>query len=128
MNQAPHIILSREPILDRPAIFDPEEGAEVVFNGVVRAQESDRKLSGIEYTAFEPMAEKMLAELVAETRDSSELHQVFIQHRLGFVKVGEISITIRVRSKHSSCAFELCHLYLRKIKTSVPIWKHPILF
>jgi molybdopterin synthase catalytic subunit len=51
---------------------------------------------------------------------------VEIQHRLGFVTNNEPSIIIRVKTRHSAEAFDLCRWYLKEIKTTVPIWKKPI--
>jgi molybdopterin synthase catalytic subunit len=72
------------------------------------------------------MAERMLAELIEHgTRDHGP-HEVFIQHRLGFVAAEQPSILIRVRTKHSAAAFDLCRWYLAEVKTRVPIWKRPV--
>ena len=49
-----------------------------------------------------------------------------IHHRLGFVPVGEAGILIRIQTAHSAEAYELSREYLRRIKTSVPIWKRPV--
>jgi molybdopterin synthase catalytic subunit len=53
-------------------------------------------------------------------------HRVFIQHRLGFVAALEPSLLLRVHTKHSAAAFEICQWYLKEIKTTVPIWKKPV--
>ncbi len=119
-------LLAPDPIPDATPTFSPGLGAEARFLGVVRELENGRPISGIEYSAYLPMAEKQLAELVATTRSSREDHEVFIQHRLGFVAAGEPSILIRVRTRHSAAAFELCRHYLAEIKTRVPIWKKPV--
>jgi molybdopterin synthase catalytic subunit len=42
------------------------------------------------------------------------------------VAAEEPSIVIRVRTKHSAEAFDLCRWYLKAIKTRVPIWKKPV--
>ncbi|MDZ4286968.1 MAG: molybdenum cofactor biosynthesis protein MoaE [Prosthecobacter sp.] len=119
-------ILSTEPITDDIPAFAPGEGAEARFLGVVMDQEDGRIISGIEYSAYLPMAEKVLEDLLAKARAASPSHRVFVQHRLGFVAAAEPSILIRVRTRHSAEAFDLCHWYLREIKTGVPIWKKPI--
>ncbi len=108
--------------------FDPSgaTGADVQFLGTVRGEEGGRAISGIEYTAYLPMAEKLLANLRAEAEDKFGPHPVRIHHRLGFVPAGEPSIVIRVATKHSPLAFEICAWYLRAIKTTVPIWKDPV--
>jgi molybdopterin synthase catalytic subunit len=87
----------------------------------VRGSEDGQSIRGIDYSAYEPMALKMLQDLVAEAQGSG--HEVFIQHRLGPVAVGEPSVILSVRSKHSAAAFAACQHYLAELKTRVPIWK-----
>lgn len=119
-------LLSTDPIPDQTAPFPPGVGAEVRFLGVVRGQEEGQPISGIEYSAYQPMAEKMLADLLARGQAGHGNHEVFIQHRLGFVAAEEPSIVIHVRTKHSAEAFDLCRWYLKEVKTTVPIWKKPL--
>lgn len=122
----PVVILSEEPIETAPAAFEAGEGAETQFLGVVRGSEDGRVITGIDYSAYRPMAEKVLHELTERAQREHGAHRVFIQHRLGFVAAEEPSIIIRVRTKHSAEAFDLCRWYLKEIKTSVPIWKRPV--
>ena len=123
----PVFILSEEPIQPAPTVFKSGEGAEAQFLGVVRDMEDGKPISGIDYTAYLPMAEKMLHELVERGQREHGPHRVFIQHRLGFVAAGQPSILIRVRTKHSAESFDLCRWYLQEIKTAVPIWKRAVL-
>lgn len=119
--------LTFDPIVPGPAVFDDGQGAEVQFLGTVRGEEESRPISGIEYTAYEPMAAKVLAELVERGhREHATTHAVEILHRLGFVAAREPSLLIRIRTRHSVEAFELCRWYLHEIKTKAPIWKRPV--
>lgn len=121
------IALTTEPIAAEALAFAPDEGAEAQFLGVVREIEDARPISGIEYTAYEPMALRMLLDLPARAAESCAApHHAIIRHRLGYVPAREPSILIRVRAKHSAEAFDLCRWYLREIKTAVPIWKRPV--
>jgi len=122
----PVVILSEEPIQIAQTVFKAGEGSEAQFLGVVRGMEDDRAISGIDYSAYLPMAEKMLEDLVARGQREHGPHRVFIQHRLGFVAAEQPSIVIRVRTKHSAESFELCSWYLKEIKTRVPIWKRAV--
>ena len=122
----PVLILSEEPIQTAQTVFKSGEGAEVQFLGVVRGEEDGKVISGIDYSAYLPMAEKMLSELADRGAREHGPHRLFIQHRLGFVAAEQPSIVIRVRTKHSAEAFELCRWYLKEIKTCVPIWKKPV--
>ena len=119
-------LLSPEPITPDAPSFAPGEGAEVQFLGVVRGEEDGKPISGIDYTAYLPMAEKMLRELIGRGEHDHGAHRVFIQHRLGFVANEEPSIIIRVQTRHSAEAFDICRWYLKEIKTSVPIWKKAV--
>ena len=90
-------ILSEEPIQTATTVFKAGEGAEAQFLGVVRGMEDGKTISGIEYTAYLPMAEKMLNDLVERGEREHGPHRVFIQHRLGFVAAEVPSIIIKVR-------------------------------
>lgn len=126
MSEKPRVILSEAPIVPGNTRFLPDEGAEAQFLGVVREDEAGTRLAGIEYSAFESMARKVLEELLNEAASAFGPHRVVIQHRLGFVPVGLPSILIQVCTKHSKEAFDLCYWYLKRIKSSVPIWKKPV--
>ena len=121
------ITMSSEPILPVPAPeFANDEGAECQFLGTVRGEEDGRPITGIDYTAYWPMADRELEKLCERGQQEQGPHRVEIQHRLGFVANREPSIAIRVKTKHSGLSFDFCRWYLKEIKTSVPIWKKPI--
>ncbi|MCA1962732.1 MAG: molybdenum cofactor biosynthesis protein MoaE [Prosthecobacter sp.] len=120
-----HLSTDPIPTAEMPP-FAPGQGAEVRFLGTVRGLEEGRPISGIDYTAYLPMAERVLDRLLREGQEKHGPHEVFIQHRLGFVAAEEPSILIRVRTRHSAEAFDLCRWYLREVKTQVPIWKRPL--
>ncbi len=119
-------LLSEDVITPGASSFAPGEGAEVQFLGVVRGEEDGRPIRGIDYTAYQPMAEKMLRDLIARGTADHGPHRVFIQHRLGFVASEEPSIVIRVHTRHSAEAFDLCRWYLKEIKARVPVWKRAV--
>jgi molybdopterin synthase catalytic subunit len=119
----PQFLLSTAPITAAAIDFASEEGAEAQFLGAVRGSEDGRPIAGIDYTAYLPMAEKMLHDVAARALAQHGQHRVFIQHRLGFVATRQPSILIRVWTKHSAQSFDLCRWYLQEIKTTVPIWK-----
>jgi molybdopterin synthase catalytic subunit len=121
------ICLTHDPITDPAAPFAEGQGAEACFLGVVRGVEDGRAITGIDYSAYEAMAGPMMASLYDHARQvHAAEHEVYIRHRLGFVAAGLPSIVIRVRTKHSAAAFDLCRWYLAEIKTTVPIWKRPV--
>lgn len=111
------------PIEPVKSVFADGEGAECQFLGTVRGEEGDRPISGIEYSAYRPMADAELERICQRAQREHGPHRVEILHRLGFVPAREPSVLIRVQTKHSSLGFDVCRWYLKEIKAGVPIWK-----
>ncbi len=120
--------ISDETVAAVEARLDPSpvHGADLRFHGVVRDLEEDRKISGIDYSFYEAMAERELNRIGEAMISEFPEHRAVIHHQIGFVSVGVASILIRVQTAHSAEAFEICREYLKRIKTTVPIWKKPI--
>ena len=72
------------------------------------------------------MAEKMLEDLVLETKRRWPVDEVRILHRIGTLEVGEAAVAITVSSAHRAEAFEACRFVIEEIKKRVPIWKKEI--
>lgn len=119
------IQITREPLDTAGLSFSATEGAVVDFFGVVRLIENDRKIEGIEYEAFEAMAERQLLLVADEARKRYDLASVIIHHRIGFVPAGEASLFVRVTARHRRAAFEGSSHIVERLKQTVPIWKHP---
>jgi len=97
-------------------------GALVTFAGTVRDNSLGKRVVGIEYTAYEPLALSELRRIAHQT-EQSRLCACAIAHRLGPVPIGQASVFIAVASAHRQEAFEACRSAIETIKTSVPIWK-----
>lgn len=100
-----------------------EDGAVVVFDGIVRNNTRGRRTLHLDYEAYEEMAAKQMAELAREARAKFGVRQVTIVHRLGRLLVGETSVLIVVASAHRGQAFEACRWVIDTLKKTVPIWK-----
>jgi molybdopterin synthase catalytic subunit len=126
-NKINHASVSPLPIKrDEVKLLNKEDGAEVMFLGIVREIEDGKQILGIDYQCYEEMTEASLQHLEQESNQYFPKHTFFIQHRIGFVAAGEPSVIIAVTAKHSSDAFEICQYLLARIKKEVPIWKHPV--
>jgi molybdopterin synthase catalytic subunit len=119
------IRITRKPLDTAGLSFSPTEGAVVDFFGVVRSIENDRMIEGIEYEAFEAMAERQLVLIADEARNRYDLVSVIIHHRIGFVPAGEASLFVRATARHRRAAFEGTSHIVERLKQAVPIWKHP---
>jgi molybdopterin synthase catalytic subunit len=120
------IRISKQSLDTADLRFSRTEGAVVDFFGVVRTVENERLIDGIEYEAFETMAERQLALIANEAKDRYGLASVIIHHRIGFVPAGEASLFVRVTARHRRAAFEGSSQIIERLKQAVPIWKHPV--
>lgn len=120
--------VSSRPVTEVESALVPStiHGAVLRFHGVVRDQEDDREISGIEYSHYDDMAENELRKIGEAMMTDYPDHLALVHHVTGFVPAGEASILIRVQTPHSAAAFEICREYLRRIKETVPIWKKPV--
>ena len=105
------------------AVADPGAGAIVTFTGVVRDNGRGRPVSALDYEAYAPAAEKMLAQVADEIDAKWGLKRVAIIHRVGLLPVGEASVVISVSSPHREAAFEAALYAIERLKEIVPIWK-----
>ncbi len=100
-----------------------DDGAVVVFDGIVRNHTRGRRTLHLDYEAYEEMALKQMRELGLKARERFSVRQVTMLHRLGRLEIGETSVLIVVASAHRSAAFEACRWLIDTLKQTVPIWK-----
>ncbi len=104
-------------------VIGDSNGAVVTFLGTTRNVTRDRKVLYLEYEAYRPMADKMLAEIAAEMKRKWPVEDVAIAHRLGRLEIGETSLVVAVAAGHRKEAFAACQYSVVRIKQIVPIWK-----
>jgi MoaE-MoaD fusion protein len=104
-------------------IKSAEDGAAVVFEGVVRNQTRARKTLYLDYEAYEEMALRQMEGLAGQALAQFEVRDVALVHRLGRLEIGETSVLIVVASAHRVAAFEACRWLIDTLKQTVPIWK-----
>lgn len=105
---------------------DARDGASVEFVGYVRADDHGRRIAALDYEAHAPMAERVIARVIAEAKRRWTLHHVHLRHRLGRVAAGEASIVISVHAPHRAEAFAACRFLIDTIKQDAPIWKREV--
>jgi molybdopterin synthase catalytic subunit len=104
-------------------VAHPGAGAVVTFIGTVRDHGRGQAVTHLEYEAYAPAAEAMLARIGEEIARRWETDHVAIAHRVGSLTVGEASVVISVASPHRDAAFDACRYAIERIKEIVPIWK-----
>ena len=93
-----------------------ECGAVVLFMGTVREMTAGKQTVALDYEAYPEMADQMMQQLI-------DVHGIAIEHRVGHLTLGEISVAIAVSSAHRGEAFEAGRFLIDRLKEIVPIWK-----
>src|SRR4051794_40382081 len=96
-------------ILDEIVTFlsFPEHGAQILFTGVVRDHNLGKRVLAVSYDAFAPLAEKTFQEICVEIKSKWGADiKLAIVHRVGRLKVGELSVAIGVGSCHRDEAYQ----------------------
>lgn len=100
-----------------------EDGASLVFEGIVRNQTRGRKTLYLDYEAYDEMALQEMHSLASQVLRQFPIRDVAIVHRLGRLEIGETSVLIAVASAHRAAAFDACRWLIDTLKKTVPIWK-----
>jgi len=100
-----------------------EDGALLLFLGVVRNHNEGRYVAGLEYEAYAEMGEGVLEEIAEEARERSGSDRILIHHRVGVLSVGEVSTVIAVATPHRGEAYEASRYIIEEIKKRLPVWK-----
>jgi molybdopterin synthase catalytic subunit len=100
------------------------DGAVASFIGLVRDHNQGRRVSFLDYEAYEPLAVRALGRIVDEIRQAWPDTCIGVHHRTGRIDIGEASIIIVAVSPHRANAFAACRYMIERVKQIVPIWKH----
>ncbi len=122
----PYVRIVHERIVTHdivPPLERPEDGAIVIFDGIVRNHSRGRPTRYLEYEAYEEMALKMMEELAQQALEKFPVRDIALVHRLGHLEIGESSVLIAVYSAHRAAAFEACRWLIDILKKTVPIYK-----
>ena len=118
--------LVRAPIDPMSIIRDVSNrrnGAMLLFLGAVRQVNDGRDVTGIDYAAYEAMAQRELDAIVVEASEKFATPDVAVQHRLGELGVEEVSVAIAVGHAHRDAAYAVSRFVIEELKRRVPIWK-----
>lgn len=98
-------------------------GAALLFIGTVREVNDGREVTGIEYSAYEAMAERELDAIVREACALAATEHVVVEHRIGALGLGDASVAIAVGHPHRGPAYEASRYIIEELKKRLPIWK-----
>ena len=112
-----------DPIAVIRTVSSPGNGAVLLFLGAVRQVNEGRDVTGIDYAAYEAMAQRELEAIVTEASAKFGTPDVAVQHRLGELGVEEVSVAIAVGHPHRDGAYSVSRFVIEELKRRVPIWK-----
>ncbi|WP_288530348.1 molybdenum cofactor biosynthesis protein MoaE [uncultured Secundilactobacillus sp.] len=119
-----YLKISESPI-DVQSLYDrlkdAQYGGIVTFVGTVRQWTGDVETQFIEYSAYQPMAERQLEKITAPIEAKGA--RVVIAHRLGRLELTDEAVFVGVAAGHRAEAFEWCQYLIDTLKQDVPIWK-----
>jgi len=98
-------------------------GATAIFVGNVRSSNEGRPVTGIEYSAYDEMAEREMESILSEAGKKFGVADASIEHRLGTLRVGEASIGVAVAHPHRGAALDALRYIVDETKRRAPIWK-----
>lgn len=110
--------------LTRHVSQDGGLGAVSTFIGLVRDNNLNRRVTHLEYEAYEPLAVKALEQICEEAAREWPGVRLAVHHRVGRLAIGEASIVIAAASAHRAHAFAASRYVIERVKQIVPIWKH----
>jgi molybdopterin synthase catalytic subunit len=115
-----------EPSLVAQRVMSRGMGAAVYFTGVVRDTEGSTAIRALEYETFERMAVHQFGLLFDEMEKRWPIETVRLVHRIGVIKVNEVSLWVEVIAPHRGEAFAAGQWLINEMKRVVPIWKKSI--
>jgi len=98
-------------------------GATSVFLGRVRNVNDGRSVTGIEYSAYRSMAEREMNAIVREAAERFGVSRLIVEHRLGALGLGDVSVAIVAAHPHRAPALDAMRFAIEQLKRRVPIWK-----
>jgi MoaE-MoaD fusion protein len=100
-----------------------EDGAVVVFEGVVRNNSQGRATIYLEYECYEEMARARMEQIGREIAAQFAIGRIGMLHRLGRLQIGEASVAVVATAPHRKAAFDAAFEGINRLKREVPIWK-----
>ena len=104
------------------AVTRSSAGAQVVFCGVVRDVDHDRRVIELEYEAY-PAAETVLRKIAARFAALPAVEGLAVSHRIGRLAIGDVALVAAVSSMHRQEAFDVCARLVDEVKRELPVWK-----
>lgn len=112
-----------EKINLREGLVSESAGAFVCFEGWVRNHNEGKKVSALEYEAYESLCQKEAQKIFQEVHEKFDVIAARCFHRAGRLEIGDMAVWIGVITAHRDESFKACRYIIDEIKFRLPIWK-----
>lgn len=116
-----HVAL--DPAVLARSLADPGAGGFASFEGWVRDHHEGRRVTGLDYEAFEELAVAEGERIVAAAVQRHGVLAARCVHRVGRLGIGELAVWVGAAGAHRAEAFAACREIIDEIKHRLPIWK-----
>lgn len=100
-----------------------DNGACVLFSGLVREHGSHGSLDTLELEHYPGMTEANIAKIIDEARARWQIGAVRVIHRVGRLVPSDQIVLVGVACRHRGDAFAAGEFIMDYLKTRAPIWK-----
>ena len=107
------------------AVQHPSAGGTALFIGTVREQDGGRQVDALDYSAH-PTVHAALREVADDVVAHYPVLALAAVHRVGELKIGDLSVVTAVACPHRGEAFDACRKLIDGIKATAPVWKHQL--
>ena len=101
----------------------PECGGIASFMGTVRNHHQGKAVQALCYSAYQPLAEKMIREIEQQIEQQHQVSYARVIHRIGHLAIGESAIIAMVYAGHRREAFAACEDLIERVKHQVTVFK-----
>jgi len=118
--------ISQKPLEDielRKGLVSNNTGAFSCFEGWVRNTNDGKKVTALEYEAYESLCNKEAHKILCEAEQYFNVIAARAFHRVGKLNVGEMAVWVGVVAQHREDSFNACRYIIDEVKTRLPIWK-----
>lgn len=101
-----------------------DSGATALFLGTVRDHSDGRTgVTHLIYDAYGDHVESRIREIVSEAAAKWPVLAAAVEHRVGRVDLGGVSVAVAVSTAHRADAFAAAQYVIDELKSRAPIWK-----
>lgn len=107
-------------------VAGPPNGAIAIFIGTVRSSNEGKPVAGIEYSSYREMAEEEMTTILDDARRIYAFSGAVVEHRVGMLEVGDVSIGVAVSAPHRRAALDALDHIVEEVKRRAPVWKREL--